>query len=110
MTRLGDAAFLATRALRTVRVVYAGSDTRASFKQGDVWIEDANGYRTLEKETSLLFDQVTATAIGLAERTDITVYPVEDDTGTSITYRVKQLRAEQDGLYQRAVIGYGRDV
>lgn len=104
MSRASDAAFLARRALRTVRVVYGGLEARASFKQGEEWVEDSNGYRTLEQRTTLLFDTALATELSLAERTDIDVYPVGDDTGTAITYRIKQLRNEQDGLYRRAVI------
>lgn len=104
MSRVSDAAFLARRAVRTVRVLYGGQEARASFKQGEEWVEDTNGFRTLEQRTTLLFDTALATEISLAERTDITVYPVEDDNGTPTTYRIAQLRNEQDGLYRRAVI------
>ncbi len=104
MSRTSDAAFLARRALRTVRVVYGGAEGRASFKQGEVWIEDSNGDRTLEMHSTLLFDTALATQLSLAERTDIRVYGVDDANGTPVTYRIRQLRTEQDGLYLRAVI------
>lgn len=109
MTRIADALFMATKGIRSVRVVYAGFDAHASFKQGEQWVEDANGFRTLEQETTLLFDSVTAENIGLAAQSNIDVYPVEEPTGTPTTFRVKQLRDEQDGLYVRAVIGVARN-
>ena len=87
-----------------MKVVYGGTEARASFKQGEDWVEDANGYRTLEQKTTLLFDAVLALDIGLAERTDIDVYPVGNDAGTPTTYRIRQIQNELDGLLKRAVI------
>lgn len=104
MPRVSDAAFLARQGLRSVRVVYGGAEGRASFRQGEVYKQDANGYQTVEQETTLLFDAVLADELGLAALSDISVYPVEDDAGTPSTYRIRQIRNEQDGLYRRAVI------
>lgn len=105
MSRVSDAAFLARRALRTVRVVYGGQEARASFKQsGETYRNDPNGNQTLEEDSTLLFDTPLATELGLVARTDIDVYPVGNDAGTPVTYRISQIRDEQDGLYRRAVI------
>ena len=85
-------------------MVYGGVEARASFKSGEEWVEDENGYRTLEQRTTLLFDAETVTTIGLAQLTDIVVYPVGDDNGTPTTYRVRQVKNELDGLMKRAVL------
>lgn len=104
MTRTSDAAFLARQGIRSVRVVYGGAEGRASFKHGDEWVKDPYGNPILESETTLLFDAVLASELGLAELSDISVYPVDQDTGTPTTYRIRQIRNEQDGLYRRAVL------
>lgn len=104
MSRTSDAAFLAQQGIRSVRVVYNGAEGRASFREGDNLKNDPQGYATLETETTLLFDAALADQLGLTALTDISVYPVEQDTGTPTTYRIAQLRNEQDGLYRRAVI------
>ncbi len=104
MTRTSDAAFLARQGVRSVRVVYSGAEARASFKQAEVWKVDPNGNQTLETETTLLFDAALADELGLAERSDISVYPVDQDSGEPTTYRIRQIRIEQDGVYRRAVL------
>ena len=104
MSRVSDAAFFAKRAVRTVKIVYSGIPARASFTQGEDWVEDANGYRTLEQKTTLLLDAVLVTELGLVERSDIDIYPVGDDAGTPTTYRVRQIQNELDGLMKRLIV------
>jgi len=104
MSRVSDAVFFAKRGVRTVKVNYGGTEARASFKSGEVWKEDENGYRTLEAETTLLFDAALALELGLVALTEIDVYPVGDDDGTPTTYRIRQIRSELDGLLKRAVV------
>ena len=102
MTRLTDAAFLGRKSYRSVPVTYNGAGARAAFAQRDIWLQDTNGYRTLEVETSLLFAAEDATLLGLAERTDLSF--TAPNGVLSATYRIRQLRAEGDGLFTRAIM------